>query len=381
MSAAEHQSQNTSPQPSRGKSLKDVPQRPSLLQPPARPAAVQPSPAPVAVPSVVEENAKIPLPKDPPSEASSSPMTRPSLHPIPPPSEPMQYRAIGLIRGVYQPSEAQLNRGVILADDGAVIESVLLGRITSLIKKHLDLSAPHLWVVYPRTRQPQEDGASEEVPASGLHAQIVGVWEPETLGMPGENPHLQEANDGNDMEEEQNLVAPQTPEEDQGTAPEAPIEAVAALPTSEGNSAPQVVATKENAPLELPSENYFSIRGEVLSYDDESGQIVVKILQGAKQPNKPPKAFRLTVLGHISGKTVGYFWELDVARQGEQLVLVEGKVIALVPPKKKKKKRGKPPGGRGGRRPDGVSPLKPVPSVNKEKPRIRPPAPVKSNPL
>ena len=47
--------------------------------------------------------------------------------PIPPPSEPMQYRAIGLVRGTYEPSEAdQLNRGNLTTDDGHVIDSVLL---------------------------------------------------------------------------------------------------------------------------------------------------------------------------------------------------------------------------------------------------------------
>jgi hypothetical protein len=92
--------------------------------------------------------------------------------PIPPASEPMQYRAIGLIRGRYVASEEQFTRGEIVTDDGVQIGAVLLGRVMSLVKKHLDLEQSHLWVVYPRTRE-KGDG--------NLHVQIVGVWEPENL--------------------------------------------------------------------------------------------------------------------------------------------------------------------------------------------------------
>ena len=126
----------------------------------------------------------------------------------------MQYRAIGLVKGTYQPSEEQLNRGNILSDDGAVIDSVLLGRVTSLIKKHIDLESSHLWVVYPRTRQALED-SDETGSEGGLHLQIVGVWEPETLGLPGENPNTKSAaakTDAADTDE--------TDAADENTAPE-----------------------------------------------------------------------------------------------------------------------------------------------------------------
>ena len=91
--------------------------------------------------------------------------------PIPPPSHPRQYRAIGLIQAKYRQSADRMTQGTLITTDGAEIEAVLLGRIISLIKNHLDLEQEHLWVVYPRTKM-QEDR---------LHVQIVGVWEPETL--------------------------------------------------------------------------------------------------------------------------------------------------------------------------------------------------------
>jgi hypothetical protein len=92
-------------------------------------------------------------------------------HPIPPVTEPMQYRAIGVVRGTYAAAEdGQLTRGVLRCDDGQEIEAVVLGRLLTLMRRHLDLAVPHLWVVYPRSR----DGNS-------LHLQLVGVWEPSTL--------------------------------------------------------------------------------------------------------------------------------------------------------------------------------------------------------
>lgn len=95
--------------------------------------------------------------------------------PIPPPSERMQYRAIGVVRGRYVPaSEEEFNRGILITEDGVEIETVLLGQVMNLIKKYLDLNEPHLWVVYPRTRDVDKEVVK-------LHLQIVGVWEPERL--------------------------------------------------------------------------------------------------------------------------------------------------------------------------------------------------------
>lgn len=106
-------------------------------------------------------------------------------HPISPVTEPMQYRAIGAVRGVYVPSDAeQLTRGVIRTADGAEIEAVVLGRLLTLMRRHLNLEEPHLWVVYPRSR---EDG--------GLHLQMVGVWEPSTLADGAGSDELPEGDD------------------------------------------------------------------------------------------------------------------------------------------------------------------------------------------
>ena len=109
-------------------------------------------------------------------ESSQTSSAQERTQPIPPPSHPRQYRAIGLIRGKYQITGEQITQGKLITSDGTEIEAVLLGRIISLVKKHLDLEQEHLWVVYPRTKI-QDDL---------LHVQIVGVWEPETLSQDGE---------------------------------------------------------------------------------------------------------------------------------------------------------------------------------------------------
>jgi len=122
----------------------------------------------------------IPVPPSPPvppitssvnSEEEEDTATK-RTQPIPPPSHPRQYRAIGLIKGKYQPTEeSQITQGNLITSDGIPIDAVLLGRTISLVKKHLDLTEEHLWVVYPRTKTDSDH----------LHVQIVGVWEPETL--------------------------------------------------------------------------------------------------------------------------------------------------------------------------------------------------------
>lgn len=349
MSAAENTPPNAASQNS-GKPLSGPPKRPSLQKPPPRPEAAAPpaSKSPSAAPAP-EVAANPPLTSAVAAPPTDDPPPAPKVtnHPIAPPSEPMQYRAIGLVRGTYQPEEEQLNRGNIVTEDGTYIDAVLLGRVTSLIKKHIDLDAAHLWVVYPRTRQPAED-AEADGEDSSLHLQIVGIWEPDTLGLPGENPK---------------------------TIGESEADEAAVEPTAD-----EGVATSTTTPdADAPAENYFSIRGEVLNYDEDTETILVKIVQAAKRSSasKTPKAFKLHIFGAISGKTLGYFWEFDVERQGEKLTMTDGHPIRMVPPKKKKK--GRSPYPRRSRQGDGGD--RPRPTRHPDKPRIKPPAPVKSNPL
>ena len=195
------------------------------------------------------------------------------LQPIPPPSEPMQYRAIGLVRGRYTASEDQFTQGTLLTEDETPVSAVLLGRIISLLKNHIDLAQEHLWVVYPRTGQKEDN----------LHLQIVGVWEPEKLT-------------------QQPIQSPET-------------------------LVQEVV------------DDYFSVRGEVIFQSTAEGHFVVKIRQVSRTPVDKPKYFKLKILGDLETKAVGQFWDLQVERKAETLVLDKGEVVATLPPTKPKLKK------------------------------------------
>ncbi len=205
-------------------------------------------------------------------------------HPIPPPSEPMQYRAIGLIRGRYTSSSEQFTQGTLLTSDGTAIDAVLLGRIMSLVKNHLNLEEEHLWVVYPRTRQQDNN----------LHAQIVGVWEPETL-----------ASDHSSSTE---------------TVPEK-----------------ELVGSSENVTNPTVEDDYFSIRGEVIFQGQDPAHVIVKIKQAARKPAEGPKFFKLKLTGTLAGKAIGHFWEFHVRRQDNNLEIQASQDIGLLPPTKKPK--------------------------------------------
>ncbi|MGI0488372.1 hypothetical protein ACN4EK_23250 [Pantanalinema rosaneae CENA516] len=288
---------------------------PILQRPPMRPVARPQPPAPPVSPA--KPAAHSPTSAKPDgiaSPASSVPASgAPALNdaelqaalrqqPIPPPSEPKQYRAIGLVRGRYTPSEEEFTCGTVMTADNTELKAVLLGRVMSLVRNHLDLAQEHLWVVYPRTRE-----ASQE-----LHVQIMGVWEPETLKK--------------DEAEE--------------------TEASETAPTP--------------SPEPLLEDGFFSIRGEVVFLSPEENHVVVKIQQAPRKSSQKAKAFKLNLQGNLPGtRTVGYFWDLQVKRQDNALLIADGTCIGLTPPRKKtpgeeSDRRGRPPkkffggGGRGG---------------------------------
>ena len=293
MQSSAPSSAQTSVQPSASTSESSElrpPKRPQLMGPPARPKPPKPAPTPEPV-----AEKKPPEPEKPKV-----------IGPISAPSERMQYRAIGLLQGKYVASEEQFNRGDILLEDGTLIDAVLLGRVTSLIKKHIELGENHLWVVYPRTLYKEE----ENEPA--LHMQIVGVWEPEKLSANSKSSE-DEAEDGT---------------------------AEAADPL-----APRYLSTEEAT----EQRDLFSVRGEVAKYSEENGEIVINIVQKSKSEHvKPKRPFKLLISGKLEGRTVGYFWDLKVRREAGQLILEEATQVGVVPPKKKSKDaRGrKRPGGK-----------------------------------
>jgi len=234
--------------------------------------------------------------------------------PIPPPSEPKQYRAIGLVRGQYMPSQEQLTRGTLLAADGTLIDAVLLGRVMSLVKNHLDIDQQHLWVVYPRTRQ--EDG--------NLHVQILGVWEPENLS---KVPRKEDTTESTAADIAENVVEN--------------VAVDIAESTTESKTAMTTIAPESPA----VTDGYFSIRGEVIYHSKDDGQVVAKIRQSPRKQDEKPKFFKLKLLGGLPERGTNYFWDLHVQLQGNNLVIQQANNIGAMPVKKK---FGKKPPMRGG---------------------------------
>ncbi|WP_414529974.1 hypothetical protein [Nodularia chucula] len=232
------------------------------------------------------------------------------LQPIPPPSEPMQYRAIGLVRGRYVASSEQFTQGKLLTQDGVELNAVLLGRIMSLVKNHLDLEKDHLWVVYPRTRQENDT----------LHLQIVGVWEPENL-------------------------AKQPIDEKQDSASQAELPATDDATEDHEESASQLPSSSEF------SDGSFSVRGEVVYQSFDAKSLVVKIKQAARKPSDKPKYFKLKLRGVLTTKGVSKFWDFKAKREGDVLVLEKADAIADLPKKRKPNFKSGPRNGGGGRKP------------------------------
>ncbi|MDJ0554439.1 MAG: hypothetical protein QNJ68_08380 [Microcoleaceae cyanobacterium MO_207.B10] len=265
-------------------------------------------------------------------------------HPIAPPSEPKQYRAIGLVRGRYQPSTEQFTRGNLQTPDGSEIDAVLLGRVMSLLKNHLDLETEHLWVVYPRTRQQNDD----------LHLQIMGVWEPETLKRSEVPDNLSIST----VEESDSVTLTSTPEnsesketlteqENKASSAQDESEQVLHNESTERENALDVSDSKnhtikdgnENIPggitnqlnvLEALTESsdigashdgYFSIRGEVIYQSQDEEYVILKVRQSPRKDEETPKFFKLKLKGSLGDRPINRFWDLHIQRQETSLVI------------------------------------------------------------
>ncbi|APB34990.1 hypothetical protein GlitD10_2648 [Gloeomargarita lithophora Alchichica-D10] len=200
-------------------------------------------------------------------------------HPIPPPTEPLQYRAIGVLRGRYEPSEEQFTKGVLITHDGVQVDAVLLGRLMSLVKKKLDLSQERLWVVYPRTRNQPRAVPGEPVPDTPflpLHVQMMGVWEP-------------------------------------------------------GELHPEEELTAEDIRVE---EDYFSIRGEVVRQNHRAEAVTVRIRRAPMNLAGTADTFKLELKGTLPQPGKGMFWDLQVKRQGTNLLIRQAHQVAAILPNK-----------------------------------------------
>ena len=188
-------------------------------------------------------------------------------NPIPKVSNQLQYRAIGIINGKFTPHDnEQLNRGFLIDKKGEKIETVVLGKALSLLKKYIDLKKSYYWVVYPKNKNTQN-----------LHLQIVGIWDPYQL---------------NDFT----------------------------------NDSSKTNFSKLLEELDL-KDNYFSVRGELVFVNTQKKEIVIKICAASKLRNLKNKNFKLVIKGEIPLKLLNNFVSLDINRDGNSLRLIKYEVI------------------------------------------------------
>ena len=188
-------------------------------------------------------------------------------NPIPKVTNQLQHRAIGIINGKFTPHNSeQLNRGFLIDDKGEKIETVVLGKALSLLKKHIDLKKTYYWVVYPKNKNTQN-----------LHLQVAGIWDPYKL---------------NDFP----------------------------------NDSSKTNFSKLLEELEL-EDNYFSVRGELVFVNTQKKEIVIKICSDSKIKNLKNKNFKLVIKGELSLQLLNCFVSLDIKREGNALKLISYEVI------------------------------------------------------
>ena len=188
-------------------------------------------------------------------------------NPIPQVTNQLQYRAIGIINGQFTPHDSeQLNRGFLTDKNGEKIETVVLGKALSLLKKHIDLKKSYYWVVYPKNKSTQN-----------LHLQVAGIWDPYQLN---DFPNDSKKNNFSKLLEKLDL-----------------------------------------------KDNYFSIRGELVYVNTKKKEIVIKICSALNVKNLKNKNFKLVIKGELSLELLNSFVSCDIQRDGNALKLIGYEVI------------------------------------------------------
>ena len=188
-------------------------------------------------------------------------------NPIPKVTNKLQYRAIGIVNGKFIPHNTEkINRGYIVDNKGEKIETVVLGKALSLLKKYIDLKKSYFWVVYPKNKNTQN-----------LHLQVAGIWDPYQF---------------NDFP----------------------------------NDSSTANFSKLLEDLDL-KDNYFSVRGELVFVNSQKKEVVIKIFSDLNLKNLKKKNFKLILKGELSISLLNSFVSLDVIRDGNVLKLIDYEVI------------------------------------------------------
>ena len=185
--------------------------------------------------------------------------------PIPKVTNNKQFRAIGIVFGMYKPNDNNLlNKGFIEDSSGLNIDAVVLGKALPLIKKFINFENKYYWIVYPRNKN-----------SDNIHLQIAGIWDPNNF----------KNNDENIKKTHDLLLS-----------------------------------------LDL-KDNLFSIRGKLIFINTQEKDLIIKICPSRQNKNKKNKSFKIFVKGEISMKYINSFVSLEVIRKDNTLFMEKFEII------------------------------------------------------
>jgi len=186
--------------------------------------------------------------------------------PIPKVSNKNQFRAIGIVYGIYKPHENNvINKGLIVDLNGHEIDTVVLGKALPIIKKFINFEKKYYWIVYPRNKD-----------SNNIHFQIAGIWDPSNF----------KNNDDENNNKTNNLLLS----------------------------------------LDL-KDNFFSIRGKLVFINIQEKELIIKICPFNKSKNKKNKSFKILVKGEIPMKYINSFVSLELMRIENFLSLEKFEII------------------------------------------------------
>ena len=186
--------------------------------------------------------------------------------PIPNVSNKKQFRAIGIVFGMYKPHKNNsLNKGFIEDSNGLKIDTVVLGKALPIIKKFINFEKQYYWIVYPRNKD-----------SNNIHLQIVGIWDPSNF----------KSNDDDNINKTHDLLLS----------------------------------------LDL-KDNLFSIRGKLIFINIQKKELIIKICPSNQSKNQKNKSFKILVKGEISMKYINSFVSLEAIRIENSLFLEKFEII------------------------------------------------------
>tara|TARA_B100000212_G_scaffold304700_1_gene252264 strand:+ start:457 stop:1053 length:597 start_codon:yes stop_codon:yes gene_type:complete len=186
--------------------------------------------------------------------------------PIPNVSNKKQFRAIGILCGMYKPHENNLlNKGFIEDSNGLKIDAVVLGKALPIIKKFINFEKKYFWIVYPRSKD-----------SNNIHLQIAGIWDPSNF----------KSNDDESFKKTQDLLIS----------------------------------------MDL-KDNLFSIRGKLIFINIQEKELIIKICPTNQSKKQNNKSFKIFVKGEISMKYINSFVSLEVIRIENSLFMEKFEII------------------------------------------------------